>query len=71
MMHWNDDAVMGIPNPTGGPDTSWLELTYPYSTPPWLGESVDFAFVVTPEPGTVVLLGLGGLSVLRRRRRAS
>jgi len=67
--HWNDDAVWGVPNPTGQPGISWSELGYPYSTPPWQGSSVDFAFVVTPEPGTILLLGTGLLTVISRRRR--
>jgi len=67
--HWNDDAVLGVPNPTGGPGMSWSELTYPYSIPPWMENSVDFAFVVTPEPGTILLLGTGLLTVISRRRR--
>jgi len=69
--HWNDDAVLGVPIPTGQAGISWSELGYPYSTPPWQGNSVDFAFVVTtiPEPGTIFLLGTGLLTVISRRRR--
>jgi hypothetical protein len=54
--HWNDDAVWYY----GG----WNEMIDPDT-----GESMDLAFVITPEPATMILLGLGGL-LLRRRRSA-
>ena len=41
----------------------WNELTDPVT-----GESLDLAFVITPEPGTLALLALGGIGLLRRRR---
>lgn len=54
--HWNDDAVWGdFPTP------NWTELTDPIA-----GTSLDLAFVITPEPTSLLLLGLGVL-VLRRR----
>lgn len=53
--HWNDDAVWYY----GG----WHEMIDPHT-----GESMDLAFVITPEPTTLVMLGLGGL-LLRRRKR--
>ncbi|MDD5063788.1 MAG: PEP-CTERM sorting domain-containing protein [Phycisphaerae bacterium] len=57
--HWNDDAVWS--NGTiGGP---WNELCDPYT-----GQSLDMAFVITPEPATVALLGLGALSLIRKKR---
>jgi hypothetical protein len=54
--HWNDDAVWGdFPNP------NWTELIDPIS-----GTSLDMAFVITPEPASLLLLAFG-LLVLRRR----
>jgi hypothetical protein len=59
--HWGDDAVYsdGI---IGGP---WQELLDPLT-----GRSLDMAFVITPEPATICLLGLGTLILLRRKRSA-
>ncbi len=58
--HFMDDAVYKLT------DTSnWQPLTYPGTT-----DSLDLAFVITPEPATLAMLGLGGvLTLLRRRRR--
>jgi len=56
--HWNDDAVWG-----DYPDPLWRELRDPISQ-----ESLDLAFVITPEPGTLTLLIVAGLGVLRRRQ---
>ena len=60
--HWNDDAVWGDSHQ--GP---WNELRYP-DLHPFVGESIDLAFVITPEPATVFLLGLGALFLRRRKR---
>jgi hypothetical protein len=63
--HWNDDAVYwdeSLNEGAGG----WLELRYPLGHP-YEGESMDLAFVLTPEPATILMLSLGGL-LLRRRR---
>lgn len=51
--HFNDDAVYYF----GG----WKELTDPQS-----GESIDMAFVITPEPATLAVMAIGML-VMRRR----
>ena len=56
--HFNDDAVWGDFLPT----TDWHELRDPFN-----GQSLDLAFVITPEPATLSLLALGGLALLRRR----
>ena len=57
--HFMDDAVFKCQD-TG----VWVELRDPFT-----GESLDLAFVITPEPGTMSLLVLGGIGVLMRRRR--
>lgn len=54
--HFNDDAVWRI---LGEP---WNELRDPITQ-----ESIDLAFVITPEPAGLVILMLGGLALLRRR----
>lgn len=56
--HWNDDATYRS-STTG----DWQELRDPYT-----GESLDMAFVITPEPATICLLGLGIFSLLHRKR---
>ena len=56
--HFNDDAAwynFGL--------GEWQELIDPVS-----GASMDLAFVITPEPATMSLLGLGALLMLKRRR---
>ena len=65
--HFMDDAVIDrLDSPQG-----WVELTEPFTD-----ESLDLAFVVTPELPTVALLSVGVLGVLgyfgfRRFRRKS
>ncbi len=59
--HWNDDAVWSDSHE--GP---WNELRYPIGHP-YEGESIDLAFVITPEPTTIALLGFG-LVFIRRRK---
>lgn len=60
--HWEDDAVYDVNFEWHNHD--WQELYDPLSP----GESLDFAFVITPEPATLSLLALGGLALIRRRR---
>ena len=54
-----DDAVW-----SDSPDGPWYPLKHPE-----MPKSLDLAFVITPEPGTISLLVLGGVAVLLRRRR--
>ena len=53
--HFEDDAVWGFL-----PDGGWQELRDPVT-----GESLDLAFVITPEPTTFLILGFGWLILSR------
>ena len=75
--HWNDDAVVennsiltdGFSDLVNGNGLypHWYELRDPRTQ-----ESLDLAFVITPEPATLLVLGLGLLlSVLARKRKGS
>ncbi len=60
--HFEDDAVYQLPG-----STFWNELRDPINN-----QSLDLAFVITPEPGTMAMLigaGLMGLVACARRRR--
>lgn len=66
--YFNDDAVYWDPIMGG-----WKEMRYPPGHPMY-GQSVDLAFVITPEPGSLLALSTGlsgffGISALLRRRR--
>jgi uncharacterized protein YbdZ (MbtH family) len=52
---FRDDAVFWV-------SPQWLELRDPITQ-----NSLDLAFVITPEPGALFILALGGLTLLRRR----
>jgi hypothetical protein len=62
MDHWNDDAVYSDIFPGL---LYWEELRHPISD-----ESLDLAFVIVPEPATLTLLLVGGMTTLVRRRSA-
>ncbi|MBE3123195.1 MAG: PEP-CTERM sorting domain-containing protein [Acidobacteria bacterium] len=62
MEHFNDDATWT--DIIAGANMDWQELRDPRS-----GESLDLAFVITPEPATMALMGLGVAGILARRRR--
>jgi hypothetical protein len=54
--NWNDDGAYYYAG-------EWHEMIDPLT-----GQSMDMAFVITPEPATMSLLALGGLAILRKRR---
>jgi hypothetical protein len=60
--HFMDNAVWTQP---GDP---WHELYDPGSA---IGEPLDLAFVITPEPSTLAMLLFGGLALTRRKDRRS
>ncbi len=65
MDHWNDDAVWAdwIPGEPKPDDWDWEELII--EEMPW-----DMAFVITtiPEPGIFAIVGLGLLTLWRRKK---
>ena len=66
--HWEDDAVYGHFGSDGAPLGDWLPLKYPIGHD-FEGQTLDLAFVITPEPATLGLLVVGGAATLVRRRR--
>jgi len=62
LQHYQDDAVYLslVPQPVY---YKWNELRDPQTQ-----QSLDLAFVITPEPTTLGLLLFGGLALLRRRK---
>lgn len=64
--HWNDDSV--FTDIVSGDTLPWQELFDPRILPPNF-QSLDQAFVITPEPGTMCVLIVGGIGALLRRRR--
>jgi hypothetical protein len=60
--HFQDDAVY-MRHLESGEDV-WIELLDPNTE-----RSMDMAFVITPEPATLALMGLGAVGLLARRRR--
>jgi len=70
--HYNDDAVYWAQDPSSG-QWRWFELRYPVDCSPephpYAGQSMDLAFVITPEPGTLALFAVAGMGLLRRREK--
>lgn len=60
--HWGDDAVYS--DSGEGPWYPLYDPTYEYPN------TLDLAFVITPEPATIALLGLGSLALIHRKRKA-
>jgi hypothetical protein len=60
LQHFQDDAVFGDTLSFGDNSTTinWRELRYPTSHP-LAGQSIDLAFVITPEPSNMGLAVLG------------
>jgi hypothetical protein len=65
--HFMDDAVWWdstVQDPTGAIIGGWQELRDPLTE-----DSLDMAFVITPEPATLLVLALGLIPALLRRRK--
>ena len=61
--HFQDDAVFGDTVGFGGGSIDppgWMPLVYP-ANHPFAGQSIDMAFVITPEPGTIAMHRWRGL----------
>jgi hypothetical protein len=65
---WFGDSAIGI-NVAGGNGASAINLWGNQTATPGYGLSAGFALTPTPEPATMVLAGLGGLSLLALRRK--
>lgn len=64
--HWNDDAVWADSPLHDASGDQWQELYHPSSA---FNMSLDMAFVITPEPMTLLVLCLGALGLVIRHRR--
>ena len=65
--HFNDDAVYGDTIDPFVSPVEWSELRYPDGHE-FQGNSIDLAFVITPEPVTMLILAAGLAPGLLRRR---
>lgn len=62
----DDDAVFGDTTGFGGTPLDWRDMHYP-SQSPYAGQSINLAFVITPEPGSAFFV-VAMASLVRRRR---
>jgi amidase len=71
MGYFPDGTPMGIQffNELGG-EADLLSLAYDYEQATMWRRAPDLAFAAVPEPASIAILGIGGLSALRRRRTA-
>jgi len=66
--YWSYSETIGTLVP--GTYTTTVNLFYPYDpTGQELQDTYVTDFTVTPEPGTLVIFGLGSLTILHKRRR--
>jgi hypothetical protein len=73
-----DDATFADTDPTGlliappspaPPPVYWMDMHYPILLPNHFpGDSINMAFVITPEPSSLALLAAAGLLLIVRRR---
>jgi len=63
--HFMDDAVW-----FSWYTEDWQPMAYP-DQHVYQGQSIDLAFVITPEPATLALVGLGTLVITFKRRRSA
>lgn len=76
--NWNDDATFSdwVWDPGVGEMVMikpWDDMVYPRDPTgfphEFVDQSINLAFVITPEPTTMVLLGMGAVALILRRRR--
>jgi PEP-CTERM motif len=66
--NWNDAAVITDKSGDDPVESDWGMLTYPYGHPAQ-GLPIDLAFVIQsiPEPGSLALIGIGLMALIRKK----